>query len=47
LSGAVSLEQQWPGSGCRDCGGLNRHNFVITCLNEASEVFIDIYVKRR
>ena len=26
---------------------LNRHNFLITCRNGASEVCIGIYVKRR
>jgi hypothetical protein len=51
LSGALSrdsaLEQQWPGSGSRDCKGLKGHNFLKTCPNGASEVFIGIYVKRR
>jgi hypothetical protein len=51
LSGALSrdsaLEQQWPGSGSQDYEGLKRHNFLISCLNGASEVFIGIYVKRK
>jgi hypothetical protein len=40
-------DQQWPGSGSRECKGLNRHNFLNICPNGASEVCIDIYVKRR
>jgi hypothetical protein len=51
LSGALSwdsaLDQQWLGSGSRDCKGLNKHNFLTTCLNGASEMSIGIYVKRR
>jgi hypothetical protein len=39
-----ALEQQWLGSGSRDCEGLNNHNLLNTCLNGESEVFIDIYV---
>jgi hypothetical protein len=50
LSGALSrdnaLEQQWPGSGSRDCEGLKRHNFFNTCPNGASEVCMVIYMKR-
>jgi len=42
-----ALEQQWPGSGSRDCEGSNMHNFLSTCPNGASEVFMSIYVKRR
>ena len=51
MSGVLSrdnaLEQQWPGSGSRDCEGLNMHNFLSTCLNVAKEVCIDIYVKHK
>jgi hypothetical protein len=47
MSRDSALEQQWPGSGSRDCEGLKRHNFLNTCPNGASEVFIGIYVKRR
>jgi hypothetical protein len=51
LSGMLSrdsaLEQQGPGSGSRDCKGLNRHNFLNTCPNGAKEVSIGIYVKCR
>jgi hypothetical protein len=50
LSGALSrdiaLEQQWPGSDSRDYRALNMHNFLDTCLNDASEISIGIYVKR-
>jgi hypothetical protein len=41
------LEQQWLGSGSRDCKGLGRHNFLDTCVNGTSEVSIGIYVKCR
>jgi hypothetical protein len=51
LSGVLSrdraLQQQWPGSGSRDCKGLIKHNFLNTSPNGASEVSIDMYVKRR
>jgi hypothetical protein len=30
---------------CPDYKGLNRHNFLDTCPNGASEVFIGIYMK--
>ena len=36
-----------PGSDSRDCQGLNRHNFLNTWPNGASEEFIGIYMKRR
>ena len=36
-----------PGSDSRDCKGSNRHNFLNTCPNGASEESIGIYVKRR
>ena len=39
------LEQQWSGSGSLECQSLNRHNFLETCLNGTSEVFIGIYEK--
>ena len=42
-----ALKQKWHGSGSQDCKGLNRHNFFNTCLNGASELSINIYVKRR
>jgi hypothetical protein len=51
LSGALSresaLEQQWLGSGSRDCEGLNKNNLLNTCPNGANEVCISIYVKLR
>ena len=31
LSKSITLEQQWPGSGSRYCGGLNMHNFLNVC----------------
>jgi hypothetical protein len=37
--------QQWPGSSSQNNGGLNKHYFQNTCPNEATEVFIGIYVK--
>ena len=50
LNGALSrdsiLEQQWPWSTSRDCGGLSRHNLLNTCWNGASEVSIGIYVNK-
>ena len=50
LSGALSqdsaLKEQWPGSGSRDCEGLNMHNFLNTCSNGVSEVCILMYAKR-
>jgi hypothetical protein len=36
---------QRPGSGSRDCEGSNKHNFLNTWPNGASEVLIGIYVK--
>jgi hypothetical protein len=34
-------------SGSWDCEGLTKHNFLNTCLNGASEVTINIYMKCR
>jgi hypothetical protein len=47
MSRDSALEQQWPGSGSRDCKALKEYNFLITFPNGASEVSIFIYVKRR
>ena len=35
-----------PGCDSRDCQGSNRHNFLNTCLNGASEESIGIYVNQ-
>ena len=42
-----ALIQQWLGCGSHDCQGFNKHNFLITYPNEASEESNDIYVNRK
>ena len=42
-----ALGQQWYGNSVRDCQGFERHNFLNTYPNGASEEFIGIYAKSR
>jgi hypothetical protein len=37
LSGTLSRDNALDNSGSRDCEGLNKHNFLSTCFNGASE----------